>query len=64
MKLINQTKALCQSDDFLNKYFIVSSDILEGHIIDLFNIYIYFTEILSKGCIMLLHKKRGHAISF
>ncbi|XP_053405174.1 uncharacterized protein LOC128558910 [Mercenaria mercenaria] len=60
VKRLNRNKASCPSDNLLNEYFIVSIDILVGHLTDMFNIVLdlgHFPESWSYGYIVPIYKK-------
>lgn len=60
IKNLKRNKAACPCDDILNEFFIESTDILGGHITDLFNKLFnagYFPQSWSLGYIVPIHKK-------
>ena len=57
---LNRNKSSCPSDNLLNEYFLETSDILIGHLTDLFNVIFnagYFPQQWSEGFIIPIHKK-------
>ncbi|XP_053405087.1 uncharacterized protein LOC128558872 [Mercenaria mercenaria] len=60
LKTLKRSKA-CGIDCLLNEYFIESSDIIGGHLVDLFNSVLnsgYFPDQWSEGIIVPLFKKK------
>ena len=67
IKKLESNKAICPGDNLLNEYFIESSDIISGHLTDMFNIIFdsgIFPECWSKGYIVPLHKKERHQSNY
>ena len=57
---LNRNKSSCRSDNLLNEYFLKTSDILIGHLTDLFNVIFnagYFPQQWSEGFIIPIHEK-------
>lgn len=57
---LKRNKAPCPSDNILNEFLIETSDILSGHITEIFNKVLdsgYFPEIWAKGFVIPIHKK-------